>query len=104
MNNIPVDKMNLVQNSKIEAAVHLNELGVWSFEFWVIERANNETRNVYELRLDIQDLRTILQLGLNAMRGCAVREESSCEAQEKVVAIVYCCKTRKSAPIRRLRL
>ena len=92
MNNIPVDKMNLVQNSKIEAAVHLNELGIWSFELWVIERANNETRNVYELRLDIQDLRTVLQLGLDTVGRCTVRKKSSREAQEKVVAIVYCYK------------
>ena len=67
MDNVSVDKMDLVQYPEIKTAVHLNELGVWSFELRVIERADNEARNMYELRLNVQDLRTILQLGFNTM-------------------------------------
>jgi len=101
VNNVPVDKVDLVQYSEIKAAVHLNELGVWPFEFRVIERANDETRNVYELRLDVQYLRTILQLGLNPMGGCAKREESSREAEEKVVTVVNRCRTCGSTPMQK---
>ena len=90
MDNITVDEMYLMQNSKIKTAVHLDELGIWSFEFRVIERANDETWNVHELCLDVQDLCTILQLGLDTMGRRAVRKKSSCEAQEKVVTIVNC--------------
>ena len=80
-----------MQYPKIKTAVHLNELSVRPFEFRVIERANDETRDVYELRLDIQDLRAILQLGFNTMGGRAICKKSSREAKEEVVAIVNCC-------------
>lgn len=100
MDNVPVDKMDLMEYSKIETTVHLNKLGVWSFEFRVIERANDEARNVHELRLNVQDLRTVLQLGLNTMRRCAEGKKSSREAEEKVVTIVYCYRSGKSTPVR----
>lgn len=67
MDNVSVDKMDLVQYPEIKTTVHLNELGIRPFEFRVIERADNEAWNVYELRLNVQDLRTILQLGFNTM-------------------------------------
>lgn len=92
VDDVPIDEVDLMQYPKIEAAVYLNKLGVWSFKFRIIERANDETRNVHELRLDIQDLRTVLQLGFNAVGGCAIRKKSSREAQEEVVTIVYCYK------------
>ena len=90
MDDVSVNKMNLMQDPKIKAAVHLYKLSVWSFEFRVIERADDETRNMYELRLDVQDLGTILQLGFDPMRRCPIRKKSSREAEEKVVTVVYC--------------
>ena len=73
MDNVSVDKVDLVQYPEIKATVHLNELGVRSFEFRVIERANNEAWDMYELGLDVQNLRTILQLGFNTMGRCTKR-------------------------------
>ena len=92
VDNVPVDEVNLMQYPKIETAVDLNELGIRSFEFRIIERTDDKTGDVHELCLDIQDLRTILQLGLNAMRRCAIGKKGSREAQEEVVTIVYCYK------------
>ena len=60
MDNVSVDKVDLMQYPEVKASIHLDQLGVWPFEFRVIERANDETWNVYELRLDVQDLGTIL--------------------------------------------
>lgn len=103
MDDVSVDKVDLMQDSKIETAVYLNKLGVWSFEFRVIKRADNETRNVHEFCLDVQNLRTILQLGFDAMGRCTIRKKSSREAQEEVVPIVYRLKkTHESTPIRKL--
>lgn len=92
MDNVSIDEVDLMQYTKIKTAVHLNELGVWSFEFRVIERANDETRNVHELCLNIQDLRTVLQLGLNAMRRRAICKKSSGQPEEEIVTIIYCYK------------
>ena len=91
MDNVPINEMDLMQYPKIKAAVHLDKLGVRSLEFRVIERADDEARNVYEFRLNIQDLCAILQLGFNTMGRCAICKQSPSETKEEVMAIVNCC-------------